>query len=132
MRAQFACLAENGFWKESLSDVSNHINLRTVRNWQSGWEVCLCVSKGGRRRKVGVGGEFKQNICSETLDLQDCCSFLSVVLTYTMTKNFRGGLIWLTLPGCSLPWGGGGESRQGLQARTKEKQSLLAPSQDQA
>lgn len=56
MRAQFACLAENGFWKESLSDVSNHINLRTVRNWQSGCEVCLCVSKGGRRRKVGVGG----------------------------------------------------------------------------
>lgn len=59
MKAQFACLAENGFWKESLSDVSNHINLRTVRNWRSGCEVYLCVSKGGSRWKVEGGSSNK-------------------------------------------------------------------------
>lgn len=52
--------------------------------------VCVCprVGADGRWR----GGEFKQNICSEILDLQDCHSFLSDALTYTITKSSGEGL----------------------------------------
>lgn len=116
MRAQFACLAENGFWKESLSDVSNHINLRTVRNWQSGWEVCLCVSKGGRRRKVGVGGSSNKTSALRHLisRIPFCCFDI-----HHDKKTSGEGLFGLHFQVAVYHGGGGGGVKAGTPSKNQ-------------